>query len=460
MPEDLQRRLRELGVVRGVRELATLPPCRRVAIEDLVSGRFHTTSHGQCFVAEETYPLDHLHGDLPLCSFLDLSPEIVAQVAQDEAFASVDLQRACFLDTETTGLSGGTGTMAFVVGLGFFAEDGFCICQYFLRDPGDELAMIEALAEHLPEFEALVSFNGRAFDVPILENRFILARVPPPTVRLPHLDLLHPARRLWQHRLSSRALGSLEREVLCVLREQDDVPSGIIPFLYRDYLRTADVREMKRVLYHNAVDILSLVTLAARLCRAFADPWNEIALSGAEFYGLARWYEARGKPAETEHAYRTALRLCSLRPSSGQAGQALETDLAPDLRVKVLRGLAYLLKRADRRPEAFAYWQQLALEAIPDTTDYVLAHIELAKYFEWYVEDLSLAAGWTRAVLARVETWPAGARRDLALADLRHRLARLERKMDKLQSPKRRVGGGRSRIAGSGLVPEPSSQAD
>jgi uncharacterized protein YprB with RNaseH-like and TPR domain len=420
MHKDLQRRLREMGVVRGVRGLATLPPRQRVAIEDLVEGRFLATSHGRCFVAEAAHPPGHFHGDLPLSAFLDLSPEIVAQIARDDALADIDPRRVCFLDTETTGLSGGTGTMAFVVGLGFFTDaardgaDGFCVHQYFLRDPGDEPAMIEWLAELLPEFQALVSFNGRAFDVPILENRFVLARVPPPTAGLPHLDLLPPARRLWRYSLPSCALGSLEREVLGVLREQDDVPSGIIPTLYRDYLRTGDAREMQRVLYHNAVDILSLVTLATRLCHALATSWDKEKLSGAEFYSLGRWYAAEERWGETEHAYRAAL---------------TQADLPIDLRAKALRDLGYLLKRADRKSEAFACWQQLAVESTGD----VLPYVELAKYFEWHAENPLLAAGWTRAALALVEHWPAGLRREDALADLRHRLERLERKMG--QSP-------------------------
>ena len=458
MREDLRQRLRELGVVKGVRELGMPPPNppsvgkitthRRVAIENLVPGHFHTTSHGQCFVVETTYSPDHFHGDLPLSSFLDLPLEVVAQIAQDKTLASADLRRVCFLDTETTGLSGGTGTIPFVVGLGFFAENGFRVRQYFLRDPGDEPAMVEALAEHLPEFEALASFNGRAFDVPILENRFILARVPPPTAGMPHLDLLHPARRLWHYYLHSCALGALEREVLGVLREQDDVPSGVIPYLYRDYLRTGDAREMKRVLYHNAVDVLSLVTLAARLCRTFANPWAEAEderyerLSGAEFYGLGRWYAAEGRLTEAEQAYRAALRpfdKAQGRPfdeaqieAVGERNQVLRKkpgfDLAPDLRTRVLCALGRLLKRAGRRAEAFAYWQQLALEAAPDTYDHVLADVELAKYFEWYVGDLSLASGWTQAALTRVESWPPGTRRAVVLAELHHRLARLDRK--------------------------------
>lgn len=420
MREDLRRRLRELGVVKGVRELSTPTPPPKASIDELVPGHLHTTSRGQCFVAEETYPPDHAHGDLSLSSFLDLDSELLAEVGREDALAEIALRRSCFIDTETTGLSGGTGTMAFVVGLGFFDDEGFQVQQYFLRDPGDEPAMIEALEELLPTFEALVSFNGRAFDVPIIENRFILARRPPPAQDLPHLDLLHPARRLWRYQLDSCALTSLERAVLGVRREQADVPSGEIPYLYRDYLRTGDAREMKRVLYHNKIDIVSMVTLAARLyhaydlgrCEKHKDEREE--LSGAELYALGRWYTDEDRVSDAERTYRLALR----------------SELTPDLRARTLRELAYLLKRDDRRDQAFAYWQQMALVDASDRRRRVLAHVEIAKYFEWYVEDLAHAAAWTRAGLEQVEHWPSGLRRDDKLADLSRRLARLERKMD------------------------------
>jgi hypothetical protein len=420
MREDLRRRLRELGVVKGVRELQAQESTSSQAIEDLVSGHFHTTSRGQCFVAEASYPLDHAHGDLPLSAFLDLSPLTVARVEQDERLADVDLRRVCFLDTETTGLSGGTGTMAFIVGLGFFAEGAFRLQQYFLRDPGDEPAMVEALMEHFPSFGGLVSFNGRAFDVPIIENRFILARQTPPLRDKAHVDLLPPARRLWRYSLSSCALTSLERDVLGVRREQADVPSGVIPFLYRDYLRTGDARDMQRVLYHNKIDILSMVTLAARLCRAYAEPWaaeageKRRAMTGAEFYALGRWYEAEDRICDAERAYRTALRLCS-SPGS-------------DVRRRALRELAYLLKRDERRREAYGLWQQLSLES-GKKADGILAHVELAKYFEWQEEDPVRAAAWTREALKKVEAWKPGVRRDDKASDLHHRLSRLERKL-------------------------------
>ena len=423
-------------MVRGAGELATIPSSRRqVAIESLVPGRFHTTSRGQCFVAERDYPCDHFHGALPLSALADLPPEVTAQIAGDGALAGVDLHRVCFLDTETTGLSAGTGTMAFVVGLGFYSGRDFCTRQFFLRDPGDEPALVEALAELLTGFDALVSFNGRAFDVPILENRFILARIPPPTAEMRHLDLLLPARRLWRYHLHSCRLGVLEQEVLGVMREQDDVPSGIIPFLYRDYLRTGDARDMQRVTYHNAVDVLSLVTLTARLSRAFANPWGEAegghaeSLSGGELYGLGRWYAASGQLAEAERAYRLAIQQLAVRSNL--------TNATSELRAGVLQALAYLLKREGRQTEAYAYWQQLALETDPANADRILAHVELAKHLEWHVDHLPLAARWARAALVQVENWPSGAKRDLTLGELRHRLARLERKMAKARGPER-----------------------
>lgn len=406
---DLRRRLRRLGLVRGVKNLLTPSPRRRVAIESLIEGHFHQTSHGHCFVTTATFPANHHHGDLPLSDFLALSPQVTATIGNDPALAATDLRQAVFLDTETTGLSGGTGTMAFLVGLGFFEEERFHLLQVFLRDPGDEPAMIHLLADLLPQFAALVTFNGRGFDVPILETRFILARQPFPLTTTPHLDLLGPARRLWRMRLPSCSLGTLEQEVLGVQRDQADVASGVIPYIYRDYLRTGDAREIVRILYHNRVDVLSLVTLAVRLSRAFAAPWKDPTLTSADFYALARWYREAG--GEAERALRTAL----------------AASLPHDLRQRALRELALLLKRERRRGEAVEWWQQLAAESPAD----VLAAVELAKTFEWHISRLALAAGWTRLALARVERWPAGAQREQARGEIRHRLKRLRRKRAK-----------------------------
>jgi uncharacterized protein YprB with RNaseH-like and TPR domain len=403
--ESLRQRLRRMGVVKGVRNLPPSPR-RHVAIESLVEGTFYDTPRGRCFVAEASFPADHRHGDRPLREFLALPPAVAATLAGDPALAQADLSRTLFLDTETTGLSGGTGTMAFLVGLGFFEGEHFRLLQPFLRDPGDEPALLHLLDERLPRFQALVTFNGRGFDVPILETRFILDRRRCPLTGLPHLDLLAPSRRLWRLRLPSCALGTLEREVLGVQRDQADVPSGVIPLIYRDYLHTGDARDIARVLYHNQMDILSMVTLAAHLGWGFAAPCDDPSRDGAELLALAAWYRETGGDAEQ------ALRA------------ALAAGLPPDLRRRGLRELAILLKQEGRWAEAVEWWQQLALEDAAG----IEAAVELAKTFEWHIPRQGLALEWTRLALARAACWPAGMVRERALADLHHRLERLEGK--------------------------------
>ncbi len=404
--DDLRRRLQRLGMVKGAREMKAPSPRCRVAIEDLVEGEFHQTPHGQCFIAQESFPLDFCHGDLSLRTFLELSPQVAAAMVDQPSLSGVDLGQAVFLDTETTGLSGGTGTMAFLVGLGFFEAGSFHLWQAFLRDPGDEPSMVHLLNELFPRFQALVTFNGRGFDVPILETRFILDRRPFPLLGTPHLDLLGPSRRLWRRRLDSCALGNLEREVLGLERDQADVPSGVIPYLYRDYLRTGDAREISRVLYHNKIDVLSMVTLAARLGAAFGDPWQTPHRTGTDVYSLSRWYN----PRETSEA---ALR------------HALAADLPPEVRWQALGDLALLFKRDQGRSQAFEWWQQLALE----NPEEIRALVELAMIFEWDTIQLDLAAGWTRVALKRAGREPPGPRREETLAELTHRLERLEQKI-------------------------------
>jgi len=402
--DELRRRLRRLGLVRGV---GALPPSsrRRVAIEDLVEGCFHETPRGRCFVVETVLPADHHHGDLPLRSFLDLAPSVLAALGGEPGLAGADLRRVVFLDTETTGLSGGAGTMAFLVGLGFFEGDRFRLLQAFLRDPGDEPAMVHLLEGLLSGFGALVTFNGRGFDVPVLETRFVLARRPFPLATIPHLDLLPPSRRLWRLSLGSCALGRLERHVLGVVRDQVDIPSGVVPRVYRDYLRTGDAREVVRVLYHNRVDVLSMVVLAARLGLAFSAPW-EAGLGGVELYALARWYREVG--GEAERALRAAL----------------ARGLPLGLRQRCLRDLALLLKREGRRAEAVEWWQQLAVE----DPGGVLAPVELAKTFEWHIARPILAAAWTEVALARAGRWPEGPRKARVVEGLKHRLRRVRGK--------------------------------
>ncbi|MFN2226140.1 MAG: ribonuclease H-like domain-containing protein [Anaerolineae bacterium] len=416
---DLRDRLRRLGLTRGAGALKdqaqeNLGRGRRrarrrktQAIEALLPGEVVENDGGPYFLYRETYPLDYVHGGAQLADLLAHLPAGPALLARDERLAGVDAGRLVFVDTETTGLAGGTGTYAFLVGVGLFQGGAFVLHQFFMRDYSEEPAQLLALGELLDGAEAVVSFNGKSFDLPLLETRFLMARQPPRLAGAPHLDLLPPARRLWKYRLPSCALSSLEQAILGVQRAQADVPGWLIPGLYADYARTGDAREMPRIFYHNAQDILSLVTLAAHMCTLLAAPGPHV--PGEDLYGLGRLFQDLGRLDEAEAAFARAARDSRQDSVAEQAA----------------RDLAYLLKRQERREEALAWWEELA-----HTRGAVYACEELAKHYEWQAIDLAQALAWTQQGIALAEAWPPGLRRRQTLADLHHRQARLEQKLE------------------------------
>ena len=387
------------------------------------------TPLGAFQLIENRYPLDFVHGPLPLAALLERDPATAARLARNDALAGAGLRSLAFLDTETTGLAGGAGTLVFLVGIGAVEEDEFILRQYFLRDPGEEEAMLTALVQDLAPRTGWVTFNGRAFDLPLLETRLTLNRQRGALGQRPHLDLLMPARKLYQGRLASCSLGHIEQHVLSILRDQEDVPGALIPQMYQDYLRTRDASEMHRVIYHNAIDILSMVTLAAHLLEVFATKVEtpdskfqtpnskaEAAhlksaiknLKSEDLLRLARWHDQEGRFAEAESAYRLALK----------------DKLDLDARRESLMRFAGLLKRQERRAEAVPLWEQWASFSLDDPQPCV----ELAKYYEWHAVDLPKAIEWTERALKLVSGWPKGWQRDEALSAIRHRLERLKGK--------------------------------
>jgi uncharacterized protein YprB with RNaseH-like and TPR domain len=166
-----------------------------------------------------------------------------------------------FLDLETTGLAGGTGTYAFLCGMGFSSGIGFNVIQFFLEGPSKESRWLKAIDSVIPEDACLVTYNGSSFDIPLLRTRHVLARSKPAWDGLPHIDLLHHARRLYRGRLESCSLGSMERNVLGVSRSGEDIPGYLIPEMYMRYLQTRDASRLAGVFYHNELDIVSLAAL-------------------------------------------------------------------------------------------------------------------------------------------------------------------------------------------------------
>ncbi|MCC6262209.1 MAG: ribonuclease H-like domain-containing protein [Bryobacterales bacterium] len=211
-----------------------------------------------------------------------------------------------FLDTETTGLAGGAGSFAFLIGLGRVTDAGFLVHQFFLREPSEERSVLYRVAEKLGCCSTVVTYNGKAYDLPLLETRYRLARAAVPFETMPHIDLLHACRRLWKLRFESCKLTHLEERVLGHERV-GDVPGFLIPSLYANFLRFGDAGSLSPVFLHNALDILSLACLTNVVGGVFRDPASMAARHGAECVGLGRWLKQAGRPEDALPLLRRAI---------------------------------------------------------------------------------------------------------------------------------------------------------
>jgi uncharacterized protein len=327
----------------------------------------------------------------------DLSHDLLDPISNGQ-IRGVAPEKWCFLDTETTGLAGGSGTYAFLVGVGRITPQGFRVRQFFMRDFGEEASQLSALTEHLKQFEVMITYNGRTYDQPLLETRFRMARQRPPFSSLEHLDLLFGARRLWNLRFDSCRLVELENQILGVER-QGDLPGEMIPYVYFEYVRTHEIFRLMPVFHHNAIDILSLACLTAIVPRAFNAP-NQVEFShGAEMVGLARWWR---QADQNENA------LALFR-------QAIQKNLSDDLLFRTLWDIAVLEKKLGREHAALPILTDLAASRNPWRA---AAFVELAKFYERRERNYALALEMTRSAL-EIESSEA----------LERRAARLEKRV-------------------------------
>ncbi len=408
MDTSLSEKLKSLGVKIGMRDLPPPRPRKPYPIERVVTGRFQETPHGEVYIVEERHPLEHRHG----CAALQITAPlgVIAEWAHEPRLDDAELNTFAFLDTETTGLSGGTGTYAFLVGVGRYDGQEFHLAQFFMRDPMEEPALLAALTEFLRPCQALVTFNGKGFDVPLLNTRYITNGERSPLASMAHLDLLPLARRLWRSRLPSRALGYLEEHILGLVRDEEDVPGWVIPSLYFGYLRSGDARSMKSVFYHNAVDVLSLAALLSHVAGMLDDPLGGAVVHGLDLVAIGKLHETLGNTEKAAQLYECGL----------------THDLPEEAHWDAVRRLSFAQKRCGSLSAATALWRDAAHNG------QIYAHVELAKFYEHKQRDYAEAAQWTQAALALVNA-PDFPRHERSrwLADLEHRLARLHRKLDR-----------------------------
>ncbi|MRS02567.1 hypothetical protein EG832_04985, partial [bacterium] len=246
---------------------------------------------GNVVIAERRYPYGYQHG---LIQFKDLIKVDTIHKAGKLQTGGDNLKKMIFLDTETTGLSGGTGTLAFLVGMARFDDEGLKLTQFLVEDPSEESAMLLEFANQTNDVEAVITFNGKSFDIPLLRSRYVLNRMPIHFTEWGHLDLLHLSRRIWKQRLASRGLKDLEKEILHLPRTEDEVPGWMIPEIYFEYLRSGDATQIANVVYHNAMDIVSLAALYFAITNMFDDDLFSNKLHSWDVFAIGQLYEDIG----------------------------------------------------------------------------------------------------------------------------------------------------------------------
>lgn len=398
--EALRKRIGRSGGRRRRRESPRRPARRRPAAVpvDLLEPTSRFGGSGSFLLQEQLFGNGSPHGKVSIAQLQDM-PTAAVEIASNRTVSPSDPRRWVFLDTETTGLSGGTGTCPFLIGTGAIEDGGFRTRLFFMRDFDEEPAMLRALAEHLSAYDTVVSFNGKTFDLPLLEARFRLKRQPNPFEEMDHFDVLHPARRLWKKRLRSCRLTALEASILGFTR-RGDIPGSLIPDRFFEYLRSRDPSGLAPVFHHNRLDIVSLACISSILLNCLSKPRRAPLRHGEDLFSLARWVGTLRQDDLAADLYGKAIRAGLPRRTLGDAlwesakhARRLGRHRA---KVRMLGEMAQL--SATRRPAAW---------------------VELAKHYEHLEKDFRKALDLTRRAM-RVE--PSD--------ELQHRQRRLLRKLE------------------------------
>lgn len=325
----------------------------------------------------------HRMGRVSLLPARTASPELLALLALDPQIAHCDPMRALYIDTETTGLAGGAGTVAFLIGLAFWDGDrttpnrGLMVEQILVRALGEEAPMLEHVANRIREASMLVSYNGKSFDLPLIRTRFVMSRVEAP-VEPPHFDLLHVARRLHRARLKSRRVNQNDPQTTCKLttlerlilgfERHDDVPSADVSAHYLHFLRSGETKALLGVVEHNVWDVLAMVALLG----LYGEPLETSELGASEIAAAARTMKRGGHFDKATETAELAVSRAMLQAR-------------PDLE-EPLRARAEIAKARGDRARALADYTHLA-ESVDDPR----VRLELAKLYEHFVKDIPRA---------------------------------------------------------------------
>ncbi len=408
--KDLSEQLKKFGVQFGKDKPLPPPAKKKIPIESLVPGREFDTIFGTIFSSSHQYSDQHQHGTAPLKPFTPY--EVLCEWAQAKDLAQSDISEFVFLDTETTGLSGGTGTIPFMIGAARFSGDQFVLEQFFLRNPSEEKAQLAALTKFVDGANAVVSYNGKSFDLPIINTRYILNRLSNPFDEMGHIDLLHITRRVWKRRLKQCNLGNIEKEILSFFRTDEDIPGYLVPEFYRNYILNGDPSQIAKIFYHNEVDVVSLSALFTTLAAMLEDPTSDKISHTQDIYSIGRLMESLDREVMAERLYASEHFLSSN-----------DQD-----RILSLLSRARIFKRNKNYSEALPLWQQAHELGSTEAT------LELAKYYEHSVKDHEQALEFTDILLDQAKRNPSLHASEGTLSKIQHRRNRLQQKIEKISN--------------------------
>ena len=437
MTENLQDRLSRIAALKPVRRREPVRSAPLAEAGDrltlLLGAETGRNRYGEHLVARQWYSSPEMctPDAAVLRLLLPAGKRVTPRAAERAILKAADPAQWLFLDTETTGLAGGTGTYAFLVGLAWWDAGGLQVEQFFMRDHAEEHSVLIEIARHLRARSVLVTFNGKSFDWPLLETRFRMTRAIDVPQFAAHLDFLHPARQLWRLELGSVRLAELERRVLDAeslgWSRQYDIDSSRIPEFYFDYLRGGPAEPLAGVFQHNRMDLRGLAALAGRIFRVLAQP-DAIEPSAAtpleqptplELYGVSNILNRRGEHARARTSYE----------------RALEAGLPELIDLRARHELARLAKRGRDFSSAAKLWHSLTEGSIPSFE----ACEQLCIHYERRMGDFAEAARITRRAIAQLHR----AERLALIEPQRHahwaarfgrRLARLELKAKQIRT--------------------------
>ena len=389
MDEELLRRFEALGIHRGFPLKGNTENHTSRMMQGIETafptGKFLEERPHSVFLLEHVYSSGYLHGKISL----EINPRtpIYAGFINNEHIVSHT--QLLFLDVETSSLSPGSGTLVFLVGLGYWTSEGYHTHQVFLNEPGDELSFLAYLDDLLGRYPVLVTFNGLAFDLPILNQRFLVNGIRSEILKKHHLDVLTLARRLWRKRYPSRRLAFLEQEVLGFTRSEKEIPSWMIPEIYVHYLMRGETQYLPGVFYHNEMDILSLAGLFLYIENLLHNPrsWNN--LSAGEIYGLITEMERQNRDTENLIAFLNVM-LKDLKDQGSEPSESAHLFLTA----------GRIFKRYGMFSQALYCWEKAAQGESID------ACLELSRHYERNQRDLVSALAWVDRAIKILDAHP------------------------------------------------------